>query len=112
MMIRMSEFEKFGQVESFADSCGTVTEHVLKIGGGQPWGEAYRAVADAGRDIVGGGGLTVSAAGGWLMGGGLSALSRSFGYGIDNVLAFEIVNADGELISADECSHSDLFWAL
>ena len=74
---------------SMADGLGV--PHVLKVGGGQVWGEAYPVVGDAGRDIVGGGGLTVAAAGGWLMGGGLSALSRTFGYGIDNVMAFDVV---------------------
>ena len=108
----MSQFEKYGVVSHFMDSCGSVTDNVLKVGGGQSWGEVYPAAAAAGRDIVGGGGLTVAAAGGWLMGGGLSALSRSFGYGIDNVLAFEVVTADAEVITADACSHADLYWAL
>ena len=66
------------------------------------WGEAYPVVGDAGRDIVGGGGLTVAAAGGWLMGGGLSALSRTFGYGIDNVVAFEVVTADGSILQLSD----------
>ena len=112
LLIWMAEFEKFGTIATHTDSCGTATEQVLKVGGGQVWGEAYPVVGDAGRDIVGGGGLTVAAAGGWLMGGGLSALSRTFGYGIDNVVAFEVVAADGVLRTADACSEPDLFWAL
>ncbi len=112
LLIWMARFERSGTVDSHVDSCGTSTDHVLKIGGGQVWGEAYQAADEMGREVVGGGGLTVSAAGGWLMGGGLSALSRTHGYGIDNVLAFEVVTADGIFRTVDACSESELFWAL
>ena len=111
LQIYMSEFEKYGEVATVVDTCGTSHDHVLKIGGGQPWGDAYAAVAKAGREIVGGGGLTVSAAGGWLMGGGLSSLSRKYGYGIDNLVAVDVVTAAGDVVKADACSHPDLFWA-
>jgi len=112
LLIYMADYEKYGEVGAHTDSCGATTAHALKVGGGQPWGEAYMAASAAGRDVVGGGGLTVSAAGGWLMGGGLSALSRRFGYGIDNLLAVEVVLASGEVAVADACTHADLFWAL
>ena len=55
--------------------------------------------------------LTVSAAG-WLQGSGLSAMSRKYGIGIDNVLSFEVVLANGIFAYADACTNSDLFWAL
>ena len=112
LVIWMRNFQKQGAVETHTDSCGASREHVLKIGGGQVWGEAYAYVYDAGREICGGGGMTVSAAGGWLQGGGLCALSRKYGYGIDNVVAFDVVLANATAITVDECSHADLFWAL
>jgi hypothetical protein len=55
---------------------------------------------------------TVSAAGGWLMGRGLSFTSRHYGIGIDQVVAFQLVSANGTSMPADGCSNSDLFWAL
>ena len=73
--------------------------------------EAYSAVAGK-FNLVGGGGKTVGASGGWLMGGGLSALSRKLGLGIDNVVQFEVVLANGTAASVDAWSHPDLFWAL
>ena len=112
LLIWLHNLTKFGTVGPLTDSCGEVYQDVLKIGGGQPWGDAYLASAAAGRELVGGGGLTVSAAGGWLMGGGLSALSRKFGYGVDNVLRLEVVTTDAEAIVVDACSHGELFWAL
>jgi hypothetical protein len=54
----------------------------------------------------------VSAAGGWLMGGGLSFTSRHYGIGIDQVVAFQLVSANGTSMLADGCSNPDLFWAL
>jgi len=50
--------------------------------------------------------------GGITLGGGLGFLHRRYGLTIDNLLAAEIVTADGERILADEASHPDLFWAI
>jgi len=46
------------------------------------------------------------------MGGGLSALSRRHGFGVDNVVDIEIVLPNGTVTNADACHNSDLFWAL
>jgi FAD/FMN-containing dehydrogenase len=53
---------------------------------------------------VGVGGITLS--------GGLGFLVRRNGLTIDDVLAAEVVTADGEILEADEDTHGDLFWAL
>lgn len=50
--------------------------------------------------------------GGITLGGGVGLLSRKYGLTIDSVLAAEVVTADGEILTADEHSHPDLFWAL
>jgi FAD/FMN-containing dehydrogenase len=50
--------------------------------------------------------------GGITLGGGVGFLVRKFGMAIDNVLAAEIITADGQLLSIDEHSHPDLFWAI
>lgn len=39
-------------------------------------------------------------------------LSPQYGLGVDNTLQYEIVTADGKLQIANECTNSDLFWAL
>jgi FAD/FMN-containing dehydrogenase len=39
-------------------------------------------------------------------------LVRSHGLTIDDVLAAEVVTADGDILAADEASHPDLFWAI
>ena len=50
--------------------------------------------------------------GGITLGGGIGYLVRRTGLTIDDVLAAEVVTADGELLRADEQSHPELFWAL
>jgi FAD/FMN-containing dehydrogenase len=50
--------------------------------------------------------------GGLTLGGGVGFLSRAFGLTIDDLLAAEIVTADGEILEADADSHPDLFWAI
>lgn len=49
---------------------------------------------------------------GLTLGGGLGYLARKHGLTIDDLLAVELVTADGELIVADAEQHPDLFWAL
>src|ERR671918_2829225 len=50
--------------------------------------------------------------GGITLGGGVGFLVRKYGLTIDDLLAAEIVTADGEILQADEESHPDLFWAI
>jgi FAD/FMN-containing dehydrogenase len=50
--------------------------------------------------------------GGLTLGGGIGYLVRKHGLTIDNLLAAEVVTADGRLLRADEEHHPDLFWAL
>ena len=44
--------------------------------------------------------------------GGIGFLARKTGLTIDNLLAAEVVTADGELVRASESSEQDLFWAI
>src|SRR3954447_16364020 len=46
------------------------------------------------------------------LGGGIGYLVRKYGMTIDNLLAAEIVTADGELLRVDAEQHPDLFWAI
>jgi FAD/FMN-containing dehydrogenase len=50
--------------------------------------------------------------GGITLAGGIGYLVRKDGLTIDNLLAAEVVTADGQLLHVDDHSHPDLFWAL
>ncbi|KAF8134776.1 FAD binding domain-containing protein [Mycena galopus ATCC 62051] len=84
----------------------------LTVGAGVQWLQAYQ-FADANNfTIVGGTDRTVGVSGGWVQGGGHSALSNTMGMGVDRVLEFKIITPDGELRVANACQNTDLFWAL
>jgi FAD/FMN-containing dehydrogenase len=69
--------------------------------------------AAAARDLATGFGDTGSVGiGGITLAGGVGYLSRKHGLTIDNLLAAEVVTADGQLLRADAEEHPDLFWAL
>jgi FAD/FMN-containing dehydrogenase len=49
---------------------------------------------------------------GLTLGGGVGWLMRKYGLTIDNLLAVDLVTAEGERLRASEDEHPDLFWAL
>ena len=50
--------------------------------------------------------------GGITLGGGVGYMVRRYGLTIDNLLAADIVTADGSVLRADENTNQDLFWAI
>jgi FAD/FMN-containing dehydrogenase len=61
--------------------------------------------------IISGGSRTVGV-GGFLTGGGHSALSSTYGLSVDQVLEMEIVIPSGDILTANKCQNTDLFWAM
>lgn len=74
-------------------------------------GEVTRATAEHGLAIGFGdtGSVGIS---GITLGGGVGYLSRAHGLTIDNVLAADVVLADGRVLRVDAEHHPDLFWAI
>ena len=74
-------------------------------------GEVTRATAAHGL-AVGFGDTGSVGIGGLTLGGGVGYLVRKHGLTIDDLLAAEIVTADGRLLRVDSEQHPDLFWAI
>jgi FAD/FMN-containing dehydrogenase len=50
--------------------------------------------------------------GGLVTGGGFGRLARRWGLSIDNLVAVNVVTADGDFLYADATSNADLFWGV
>ncbi len=70
----------------------------------------YKALWSKGVTIPGGTCPTVGIAG-LALGGGFGMLTRKMGLLCDNLLALQMVNAQGEIVYADKYINSDLLWA-
>ena len=74
-------------------------------------GDYTTATAEHGL-VTGFGDAATVGLGGITLGGGMGYLTRKHGLTIDDLLAAEVVTADGELLEVDPENHADLFWAL
>ncbi|MGN9780941.1 FAD-binding oxidoreductase [Nonomuraea sp. ZG12] len=84
---------------------------VARVGPGARWGQVITAAQPFGLAPLSGSHADVGVTG-YTLGGGLSWLSRAFGFAADSVLRAQVVTADGRLVTATPDSHPDLHWAL
>ncbi|PSR79604.1 FAD binding domain protein [Coniella lustricola] len=84
----------------------------VKVGAGVLGYEVIEAAHAQDQVVVTGECPTVGMAGGYIQGGGHSALSTTFGLAADQALEFEVVTAAGDLVVASRTNNTDLYWAL
>ena len=84
---------------------------VARVEGGCVWKDVDHATHAFGLATPGG---IVSSTGvaGLTLGGGIGYLNRQYGLTCDNLLAADLVTAEGTFITASATEHPDLFWAL
>ena len=82
------------------------------IGPGARWKEVYAELMTHGRVVAGGRNGKVGV-GGLLLGGGMTFFTGSRGFACDDVLSYEVVLADGRIVTADaKNEYQDLHRAL
>src|SRR6266700_2163238 len=79
--------------------------------GGATWGDFNAATYAFGLATTGGI-ISTTGVGGLTLGGGIGYLARGYGLSCDNLVAADVVTADGRFLVASEGEDADLFWAL
>jgi FAD/FMN-containing dehydrogenase len=82
-----------------------------RVRGGCLWGEVDHATHAFGMAVPCGF-ISTTGVGGLTLGGGIGYLTRTYGLTIDNLLAADVVLADGRSVKASPKENPDLFWAL
>jgi FAD/FMN-containing dehydrogenase len=87
------------------------TTRTVRVQGGVTWRELNREASV--HDLATTGGV-ISSTGvaGLTLGGGLGWLMGMHGLSVDNLLAVELVTAEGEVLDVTEATEADLFWGL
>ncbi len=90
----------------FIDALGAVD-----VGPGALWNQVYTEMQKHQR-VVNGGREGHVGVGGFLLGGGITYFTGRRGFACDDVIAYEVILADGRIITADSDHNADLFTAL
>jgi len=99
-------------IDFVPEGCNNPTGNAVTFGAGQTWDGIYKFAEAHNVTVVGGSSATVGAAGGWITGGGHSALSPVFGLGVDNVQQLRVVLPNGTFVTANHCQNKDIFFAF
>jgi FAD/FMN-containing dehydrogenase len=83
----------------------------VRAQGGATWGDVDRETQLFGLAVPGGV-VSSTGIGGLTLHGGYGHLRRAYGLSLDNLLAVEIVTADGQVRTASASDNADLFWAV
>ena len=86
-------------------------ERTVRADGGCTWGDVDHATHAFGLASPSGI-ISTTGVGGLTLGGGIGHLTRKLGLSIDNLLAADVVLADGRLVTASAKENPDLFWAI
>lgn len=92
--------------------CKTSYKDIGQIGAGIQAQEAWEFFEPLGMLVTVGAVGSVGLAGGFGQGGGHGPLGPAYGLMVDQAVEFEVVTADGQKRTINECTDPDLFWAM
>ncbi|KAK8025326.1 hypothetical protein PG990_003149 [Apiospora arundinis] len=84
---------------------------VASVQPGNTWGSVYSTLQKDDVVVIGGR-IENIGVGGLTTGGGISFFSSLYGLACDNVVAYDVVTAQGDIITANKTENPDLYWAL
>jgi len=106
---RLSELHRL--LVGHASSLASRSARCATTGVGALWGAVDHATHAFGLAVPSGI-ISTTGVGGLTLGGGLGHLTRQCGLTIDNLLAVDMVLADGSFVTSSAKEHPDLFWAV
>ncbi|MCC6626560.1 MAG: FAD-binding oxidoreductase [Chloroflexi bacterium] len=86
-------------------------KRTARVQGGATWGDLDHETQLHGL-VTPGGVVSTTGVAGFTLAGGMAATSRKWGLACDNLLAVEIVTADGQVRRASQTENPDLFWGV
>lgn len=86
-------------------------ERTATVGAGAKWKAVVEAAAAHGLAPLNGSSSDVGVVG-YIVGGGLPLMGRTYGFAADHVQRMTVVTADGEVREVSPTSETDLFWGL
>jgi FAD/FMN-containing dehydrogenase len=87
------------------------TARTVRVEGGCTWGDVDHATHAFGLATPGGI-ISTTGVGGLTLGGGIGYLTRACGLSIDNLLAVDMVLADGRFVTTSAEENAELFWGV
>ena len=81
------------------------------VGGGAVWSDVDHETQAHGLATTGGL-ISTTGVAGFTLGGGIGWTMRKFGLACDNLVAVDVVTADGRLVHANDAENAELLWGL
>ncbi|KAF8985098.1 hypothetical protein BGZ46_005881 [Entomortierella lignicola] len=99
-------------IDLSALSSVTVQGNQAIVGGGIRLGPLYLSLYNQGNWTINAGTCPTVGIGGHALGGGFGLIARQYGLLVDRIQSMEVVDANGDLITASASQNTDLFFAL